>query len=51
MNDVLIYTAWSIAGVVVAYFALRFFWRAKSSYRVWKRRSATIVRRPPPAVA
>jgi hypothetical protein len=36
MRDVLIYTAWSLAGVVVAYFALQFFWRAKGSYKVWR---------------
>jgi len=36
MSDVLIYTMWSIAGIVVAYFALQFFWRAKGSYRVWR---------------
>src|SRR4051812_47285190 len=38
MRSVLIYTAWSLAGVVVAYFALQFFWRAKGSFRVWKAR-------------
>jgi hypothetical protein len=36
MPEVLSYTAWAIAGVVVAYFALQFFWRAKGSYKVWK---------------
>lgn len=36
MHDVLVYTAWSIAGVAGAYVALRLFWRAKSSYRVWR---------------
>src|SRR5437868_4266364 len=36
MRDVLIYTAWSLAGIVAAYIALRFFWRAKGSYTVWR---------------
>src|SRR5215212_10130746 len=36
MRDVLIYAAWSLGGIVVAYVALRFFWRAKGSYRVWR---------------
>lgn len=36
MHDVLTYTAWSLAGIVVAYFALQFFWRAKGSYKVWR---------------
>ena len=36
MNDVLIYTAWSLAGIAVAYFALQSFWRAKGSYKVWR---------------
>jgi hypothetical protein len=36
MDDVLIYTAWSIAGLVVAYFGLQFFWRAKGTYKVWR---------------
>ena len=36
MHEVLSYTAWSLAGVVVAYFALQFFWRARGSYKVWR---------------
>lgn len=36
MSEVLSYTAWTVAGVVVVYVALLFFWRAKGSYRVWR---------------
>jgi hypothetical protein len=36
VRDVLFYTAWSIAGVLLAYAALQLFWRAKGTYRVWK---------------
>jgi hypothetical protein len=36
MPDALSYIAWGLAGVVVAYFALLFFWRAKGSYQVWQ---------------
>jgi hypothetical protein len=36
MREVLSYIAWTAAGIVVAYFALHFFWRAKSSYKLWR---------------
>jgi hypothetical protein len=36
MPELLFYATWGLAGVVMAYFALQFFWRAKGSYKVWK---------------
>lgn len=36
MSDVLSYTAWTIGGVVVVYFTLLIYWRAKGSYKVWR---------------
>jgi hypothetical protein len=36
MSEVLSYIAWFAAGVIAAYFALQFFWRAKGSYKVWR---------------
>jgi hypothetical protein len=36
MTEVFSYVAWVVAGIVVAYLSLQFFWRAKGSYKVWR---------------
>ncbi|MEO6237433.1 MAG: hypothetical protein ABIQ52_10585 [Vicinamibacterales bacterium] len=36
MHDILVYATWAIAGVIATYVALRSYWRAKSSYKVWR---------------
>jgi hypothetical protein len=36
MDEILSYAAWGVAGIAIAYVALRFFWHAKGSYKVWR---------------
>ncbi len=36
MTDVLVYAAWSLAGVALVYLGLQTYWRAKGSYKVWR---------------